>query len=62
MAEIGGEILIARPAGEVYDFVAVRRNEPHYIPRMVRAAKVTDGPDAQPLSLTALIPGCSQTG
>ncbi len=44
MAEIEGEILIGRPVEEVFDFVADQRNEPHYNPRMVRAAKVTDGP------------------
>jgi Polyketide cyclase / dehydrase and lipid transport len=44
MAEIEGEILIGRPVEEVFDFVADQRNEPHYNPRMVRAAKITDGP------------------
>jgi len=44
MAEIEGEILISRPVEEVLDFVADQRNEPQYNPRMVRAAKVTDGP------------------
>jgi hypothetical protein len=44
MAEIEGEILIGRPVEEVFDFVADQRNEPHYNPRMVRAAKVTGGP------------------
>ena len=44
MAEIEGEILIGRPVEDVFDFVADQRNEPQYNPRMVRAAKITDGP------------------
>jgi Polyketide cyclase / dehydrase and lipid transport len=44
MAFIEGEITIARPAGQVFDFAADQRNEPRYNPRMVRAEKVTGGP------------------
>jgi Polyketide cyclase / dehydrase and lipid transport len=44
MAEIEGEILIGRSVEEVFDLVADKRNEPQYNPRMVHAAKVTDGP------------------
>ena len=44
MAFIEGEIVIARPAGAVFDFVADQRNEPRYNPRMVRADKLTGGP------------------
>jgi polyketide cyclase/dehydrase/lipid transport protein len=44
MAQIEGEILIGRPVEAVFDFVAGQRNEPQYNPRMVRAAKITDGP------------------
>jgi hypothetical protein len=44
MAEIEGEILIGRAVEVVFDFVADQRNEPQYNPRMVRAAKITDGP------------------
>jgi hypothetical protein len=44
MAEIVGEILIGRSVEDVFDFVADQRNEPQYNPRMVRAAKITDGP------------------
>lgn len=44
MAQIEGEILIGRPIEEVFDFVADQRNEPHYNPRMIRAAKITGGP------------------
>jgi hypothetical protein len=44
MAEIEGEILIGRSVEDVFDFVADQRNEPQYNPRMVRAAKITDGP------------------
>jgi hypothetical protein len=32
---IQGEIIIQRPAEEVFDFVADERNEPRYNPRMV---------------------------
>ncbi|MGE5274850.1 MAG: hypothetical protein ACM3QU_13955 [Verrucomicrobiota bacterium] len=34
MAQIEGEILIPRPIGEVFDFVADPRNEPRYKRRM----------------------------
>ena len=44
MAFIEGEIIIARPAEAVFDFVADQRNEPRYNPRMVRADKLTGGP------------------
>ena len=44
MVRIEGEIVIARPVHEVFDFVADQRNEPAYNPRMLRAEKVTDGP------------------
>jgi hypothetical protein len=44
MTFIEGEIIIARPAGEVFDFAADQRNEPRYNPRMVSAEKVTGGP------------------
>lgn len=44
MAKIEGEILIGRSVEDVFDFVADQRNEPEYNPRMVRAAKITDGP------------------
>jgi len=44
VARIEGEILIDRPVEAVFDFVADQRNEPLYNPRMVRVAKVSDGP------------------
>ena len=44
MASIHGEILIARPVDEVFDYVADQSNEPHYNPQMVRAEKITPGP------------------
>ena len=44
MAKIEGEILIDQPVEAVFDFVADQRNELHYNPRMVSAAKITDGP------------------
>jgi polyketide cyclase/dehydrase/lipid transport protein len=44
MARIDGEIVIGRPVGAVFDYVADQRNEPRYNPRMVRAEKITPGP------------------
>jgi carbon monoxide dehydrogenase subunit G len=44
MARVKGEIVIARPVEEVFDFVADERNEPRYNPRMVRAEQVSSGP------------------
>jgi hypothetical protein len=44
MARIEGEIMISRPVGEVFDFVADERNEPRYNPRMVRAEMLTPEP------------------
>jgi hypothetical protein len=41
---IEGEVVIDRPAEEVFDFVADARNEPRYNPRMLRAEKLTPGP------------------
>jgi uncharacterized protein YndB with AHSA1/START domain len=44
MVRIEGEILINRPAEEVFDFVADERNEPRYNPKMRRAELLSDGP------------------
>jgi len=44
MTRVEGEIVIARPAEEVFDFVADERHEPRYNPRMVRAEQVSSGP------------------
>ena len=44
MVRIEGEILINRPAEEVFDFVADERNEPLYNPHMRRAERISDGP------------------
>jgi uncharacterized protein YndB with AHSA1/START domain len=44
MARVEGEIIIARPVDEVFDFVADERNEPGYNPRMVRAEHVSSVP------------------
>jgi uncharacterized protein YndB with AHSA1/START domain len=44
MAHIEGEITIARPIDEVFDFVADERNEPRYNPRMTSADKTSPGP------------------
>jgi hypothetical protein len=44
MARIDGEIIIGRPVGVVFDYVADQSNEPRYNPQMVRAEKITPGP------------------
>jgi hypothetical protein len=44
MIRITGEIVIARPVEEVFDFVADERNEPLYNRRMRSAEKTTPGP------------------
>jgi carbon monoxide dehydrogenase subunit G len=46
MARVEGEIIIQRPAEDVFDFVADERNEPRYNPRMVVAELVSDEPIA----------------
>lgn len=44
MARIAGDIVIDRPVGVVFDYVADQSNEPQYNPQMVRAGKMTAGP------------------
>jgi hypothetical protein len=44
MSRIRGQIEIARPVEEVFDFVADETNEPRYNHDMVRCEKVTPGP------------------
>lgn len=44
MVRIDGEIVIDRPAAEVFDFVVDERNEPSYNPRIARAEKLSPGP------------------
>jgi carbon monoxide dehydrogenase subunit G len=43
MAHIEGEIVVKRPAEEVFDFVADERHEPRFNPHMLTAEKVSDG-------------------
>lgn len=43
MAQIEGEIVIERPIGEVFDFVADCRNEPRYNPRMTSIEQISEG-------------------
>ena len=43
VASVHGEIVIARPAAEVFDFVVDERNEPRYNPHMDSAEKLTEG-------------------
>lgn len=42
---VEGDIVIERPAEEVFDFVAEERNEPQYNPRMTRAEMISPGAD-----------------
>jgi hypothetical protein len=44
MAKIEGEILIGRPAEEVFDFVADSRNEPSFNPAMTGVELLTPLP------------------
>lgn len=44
MAHFEGELVIHRPVGEVFDFVADERNEPRYNPRMLTVEQTTPGP------------------
>ena len=44
MVRVEGEIVIDRPAEDVFDFVADERNEPRYNPKMRRAELISDGP------------------
>lgn len=43
MAQIEGEIVIQRPIGEVFDFVADERNEPRYNPQMTSVEQLSEG-------------------
>ena len=47
MAKIDGEILIGRPAEEVFDFVADSRNEPSFNPAMAGVELLTPLPIGQ---------------
>jgi uncharacterized protein YndB with AHSA1/START domain len=44
MVAVKGEIVIDRPPGEVFDFVANAENEPRYHSQMRVSKKITDGP------------------
>jgi uncharacterized protein YndB with AHSA1/START domain len=44
MAHIEGEITIARPPEDVFDFVADERNEPRFNPQMSSAEQLTPDP------------------
>lgn len=43
MAQIEGEIIIQRLAGDVFDFVADERNEPRYSPKMTSVERLSAG-------------------
>jgi hypothetical protein len=49
MVQIRGETVIARPVGEVFDFVADERNEPKYNPHMSREDHSRAGRRGYPL-------------
>ena len=44
MAHIEGEITIARPPEDVFDYVADERNEPRFNPQMLSVEQLTPGP------------------
>jgi len=44
VARIEGQVVIGRPAAEVFDFVADERNEPKYNPRVLGVRKTSPGP------------------
>ncbi len=44
MVRVEGEIVIDRPAEDVFDFVADERNEPRYNPKMRRAELISEEP------------------
>ena len=47
MAHIEGEITIARPPEDVFDFVADERNEPRFNPQMLSVEQLTSGPTSR---------------
>ena len=61
MAFVEGEIIIARLAAGVFDFVADQRNEPRYNLRMVRAEKLTNGPVGQGTVFRAAVRAVGRT-
>jgi uncharacterized protein YndB with AHSA1/START domain len=62
MARITGEIVIAAPAGQVFDMVADERNEPRYNPRITRAEKTSPGPVGTGTRFTAQPRGTGAAG
>ena len=44
MLSISGDILIRRPVGAVFDYLADERNESDFNPRLLQARKTTAGP------------------
>jgi hypothetical protein len=48
VVHIEGEIVVDRPVGEVFDFVADERNEPGYDPHLVRTEQTSDRPIGLP--------------
>jgi uncharacterized protein YndB with AHSA1/START domain len=44
MVRVEGDIVINRPAEEVFDIAADERNEPRYNPRLLRAEQTSVGP------------------
>lgn len=57
MKPITGEIVIAAPIEEVFDFVADESNEPLYNRNMLRAEKLTSGPVGPGTQFVAVMKG-----
>lgn len=61
MTRISGEIVIAAPVDEAFDFVADQRNEVACNPHMVRSAKVTSGPVGKGTRFRAAVTSLGRT-
>jgi polyketide cyclase/dehydrase/lipid transport protein len=54
---VEGDITIARPIEDVFDYVADERHEPEYNPQMLRSEKLTPGPIAAGTRFHAVMSG-----
>jgi carbon monoxide dehydrogenase subunit G len=57
---IEGNIVIERPAEEVFDFVADECNEPRFNPQMTQAEKISPGPIGVGTQFRAVITGAGE--
>jgi carbon monoxide dehydrogenase subunit G len=57
---IEGQIVIERPAEEVFDFVADQCNEPRFNPRMTQAEKISPGPIGVGTRFSAMMTGAGE--